>query len=190
MGNLRSVLRAFERVGAEASVVSKPEQVERAERLVVPGVGALGDCMRALERDGLDEAIRNHLVGGRPYLGICLGLHVLLEGGDEGGAVGLGLLRGRVRRFPDALGLAVPHMGWNQVEPTRPHPVVQSGYYYFVHSYRAELADSTAVLARTEYGEPFVSAVSLTGGIAVQFHPEKSQRLGLELLDRFCRWAP
>jgi glutamine amidotransferase len=146
--------------------------------------------MTRLREQGLDEAIRAHIAAGRPYLGICLGLHALLESGEEGDAVGLGVLKGRVARFPESLGLAVPHMGWNWVDVLRPHPVVRSDYFYFVHSYRAEQVTAEAVVAMTEYGERFPSVLGFEAGLAVQFHPEKSQRAGLELLENFVAWSP
>jgi glutamine amidotransferase len=190
MGNLRNVARALERIGAKTRVSARPEDVARADRVVLPGVGAMGDCMTRLRERGLDQAIRAHISAGRPYLGICLGLHALLESGEEGDAVGLGVLPGRVARFPASLGLAVPHMGWNWVEVVRPHPVVHSDYFYFVHAYRAEHVARETVVATTEYGERFPSVLGFETGLAVQFHPEKSQRAGLALLESFVGWSP
>ncbi len=190
MGNLRSVVRGLERAGARARTSDDPETVARADRLVVPGVGHLADCMRALEKRGLCDAIRSVARSGRPFLGICLGLHVLLEEGEEGPTPALGIFPGRVGRFPNRPGLPVPHMGWNRMRPTGSHPVLLDGYFYFVHGYRAEGIPEDLVLGTTEYGAPFPSAVGKGGGVAVQFHPEKSQRSGLSLLERFCRWSP
>jgi glutamine amidotransferase len=190
MGNLRSVVRALERAGARPCVTRDPEVVRTADRLVMPGVGALGDCMRSLGEQGNDAALRERLRAGRPYLGICLGLEVLFEWGQEGPSHALGLLPGRIERFPDALGVRVPHMGWNEVRPERPHPVVSRGYFYFVHSYRAVSVPATVVAATTEYGEAFAAAVAFDGAVAVQFHPEKSQAAGLGLLERFLAWRP
>jgi glutamine amidotransferase len=190
MGNLHSVARALERAGAKPMVTTDPSEVLRAARVVLPGVGALGECVRGLARLGVDEALRERFAEGRPYLGFCLGLQVLFEEGDEGGVQGLGLIPGRVRRFQARPGLPVPHMGWNSAELARPHPVVPAGYYYFVHSYRPEGVPPEAVVATTEYGGCFPSAVGRGSAVAVQFHPEKSQRLGLELLERYCRWSP
>lgn len=190
MGNLRNVARAVERVGARALVTSDPDVARRADRLILPGVGALGDCMQRLRDRGLESAIREHISAARPYLGICLGLHALLEVGEEGDAKGLGVLQGRVARFPTELPLPVPHMGWNEVQVSVPHPVIAPGYYYFVHSYRAEGVSDDAIAATTEYGETFPSALFFEAGLAVQFHPEKSQGVGLALLERFCGWAP
>ena len=190
MGNLRNVGRALERAGARARVTRDPEQVLRADRLVVPGVGALGDAMACLDRSGLSPALRERIGDGRPYLGICVGLQILLEQGEEGPAHGLGLVSGQVRRFPESIGLPIPHMGWNGVKPVRPHPVLEDGFFYFVHSYRPVGVPEERVLARTDYGEPFPSALGYDACVAVQFHPEKSQHAGLALLERFCAWSP
>ena len=175
-----------------------------ADRVILPGVGSLGECMRNLRDRGLDEAVAGRIRAGRPYLGICLGLHILAESGDEGpeprregeaaskgGPVrGLGIIPGRIRRFPSDLPHPVPHMGWNEVRVARPHPLIREGYFYFVHTYRAEGVPEDAIHGITEYGETLVSAVGAETWAAVQFHPEKSQRLGLALLERFCRWSP
>jgi glutamine amidotransferase len=191
MGNLRSVARAFERIGRDVQVTPRAADVRAADRVVLPGVGSARDTMRALSANGLDDALRAHIAAGRPYLGICLGLQVLLDEADEGG-VGpcLGVIPGRVERFPESLGLAVPHMGWNLVKLERPHPVLAEDYYYFVHGYRATRVPPQYTLARTDYGEQFASAIGRGSCVAVQYHPEKSQRAGLELLERFCAWRP
>jgi glutamine amidotransferase len=190
MGNVRNVVRALERAGARARSSSRPEDLTRAVRVVLPGVGHLADCVKALEERGLADAIRLHIDAGRPYLGICLGLHVLLAEGEEGSARGLGIVPGRVTRFPELPGLPVPHMGWNKVLLRGPHPVLDDGYYYFVHGYRAEGVPNDLVLGTTDYGDDFPSALGFDGCLAVQFHPEKSQRAGLGLLERFCGWSP
>jgi glutamine amidotransferase len=190
MGNLRSVIRGLEHAGASPRASSEPEEVLRADRVVLPGVAHLADAMKALDKRGLSEAIRERVRAARPYLGICIGLQVLLERGEEGPTAGLGLLRGTVGRFPSGIGLPVPHMGWNRVQLQQPHPVLREGYYYFVHSYRAEGVSAESVLATTDYGAAFPSALGSDGCVAVQFHPEKSQRAGLALLERFCRWRP
>jgi glutamine amidotransferase len=190
MGNIRSVVRALERIGASPQVSSDADRVRRADRLIVPGVGAMGDCMTRLRAGGLAEAVKERIVAGAPYLGICLGLQILLERGEEGNLEGLGLIKGRVQRFPDTLKLAVPHMGWNLVEPRIPHPLLELGYFYFVHAYRAVDVEPDAVLATTEYGNRFASAIGRDSMVAVQFHPEKSQSAGLALLEKFCRWSP
>ena len=190
MGNLRNVARALERAGARPRVTQDPRQVREADRLIVPGVGAMDDAMGALDKLGLIEALRERIVSGRPYLGICIGLHILMERGEEGPARGLGLCLGEVNRFPEVPRLPVPHMGWNRVRPAQAHPVLEDGYFYFVHVYRPTGVPESQVLARTEYGEEFPSAVGFDACLAVQFHPEKSQRAGLGLLERFCAWSP
>ena len=201
MGNLRSVQKALERVGGRAEVSDKPDRVARAERLVIPGVGAFGDAMRALASRGLVEPIRDLARRGRPVLGICLGLQILFEESEEsadagpagGPERGLGLLEGRVVRFNEAArrrGLKVPHMGWNAVEVVRPSPLFeglppQGVYFYFAHSYYAVPRDEGVVIGRTEYGVPFASAVQAENVVAAQFHPEKSQAAGLAVLENF-----
>lgn len=198
MGNLRSVARALERAGAEVEVSADPDRVRRAERLVVPGQGAFGDCARALDA-GLREAIAEHLAKDRPYLGICLGMQVLFESSEEApGARGLGVVRGRVRRFPEGLAdprdperrLKVPHVGWNEVAGR--HPLLpERAWFYFVHSYFCEPEDEAFVAATAEHGVRFCAAIARGTTFAVQFHPEKSQRAGAALLARFLegRWS-
>ena len=190
MGNLRNVARALERAGAKPRVSVDGDELRRADRVILPGVGACGDAMRGLCEAGLVEPLRERLRAGRPYLGICLGLQLLLERAEEGDTDCLGVASGVVARFPDSLGLAIPHMGWNRVEVKSPHPVLADGYYYFVHGYRAQGVPGEQTLATTQYGEPFPSALGADAWLAVQFHPEKSQRTGLALLERFCAWSP
>ncbi len=190
MGNLRNVARALERAGAKPRVSADPDELCQADRVILPGVGSCGDAMRSLQAAGLVSALRERLAAGRLYLGICLGLHVLLERAEEGNTDCLGVLPGVVARFPDSLALPVPHMGWNRVEPLQPHPVLAEGYFYFVHGYRAQGVPRDRTLAATDYGEVFPAAIGGEGWLAVQFHPEKSQRAGLALLERFCAWSP
>ena len=189
-GNLRSVQKAFEYLGYRALVTSDPDAILKAEKLVLPGVGAFGDCMDNLKALGLDGAVREFVASGKPFLGICLGLQLLFTYSEEFGPVeGLNLVRGRVVRFP--AGLKVPHMGWNQIEIERRCPLLEgigSGeYFYFVHSYYVVPEDDSVVVARTEYGVPFVSMINMDNIYATQFHPEKSQKAGLRLLDNFAR---
>ena len=189
-GNLRSVQKAFEFLGYRALVTSDPDAILKAEKLVLPGVGAFGDCMDNLKDRGLDVAVREFVASGKPFLGICLGLQLLFTYSEEFGPVeGLNLVRGRVVRFP--AGLKVPHMGWNQIEIERRCPLLEgigSGeYFYFVHSYYVVPEDDSVVVARTEYGVPFVSMINMDNIYATQFHPEKSQKAGLRLLDNFAR---
>ena len=190
-GNLTSVRNAFAALGVEATVTGDPETIRRAERVVFPGVGAAGSAMANLASLGLVETVREAAQGGRPFLGICLGMQILFEGSEEdGGVETLGVLPGRVRRFPDVPGFKVPEIGWNQV--ARPEGVAEDAWtgwgkeYYFVHSYYAETGVHT--VGTTEYaGVTFTSAVRRGNVIAYQFHPEKSGRVGLALLEDFLK---
>ena len=189
-GNLRSVQKAFEYLGYEAKVTSIPEEIMKADRVVFPGVGAFGDCMENLRERGLVEVIKEFIASGRPFLGICLGMQLLFSVSEEFGPVeGLDVVKGRVVRFPE--GLKVPHMGWNQIEIVRSNPLlkgVKSGdFFYFVHSYYVVPEDESVVSTVTSYGVDFVSMIHRDNLFATQFHPEKSQRLGLRILDNFAR---
>lgn len=197
MGNLRSVEKALERVGARVRVSRDPKEIEPSEGLVLPGVGAFEDCMANLRRYELLEPVKRYLAEDRPFLGICLGLQLLFEESEEFGRhEGMGVLGGRVERIPErhaAEGLKIPHMGWNRV--ARKHEsaiwegVPDGGFFYFVHSYwvrEATLADPGLALSETVYGEPFVSGVRRRNLYAFQFHPEKSQAAGLRLLENFA----
>jgi glutamine amidotransferase len=185
-GNLRSVQKAFERLGSEARITDDPEVVSRAARIVLPGVGAFGDAMRALHDRGLVEPIVAHLQADRPFFGICMGLQLLFETGLEGGRhAGLGVLPGEVVRFERPAGMKVPHMGWNTVAWRGPWPPAAADFYYFVHSYHAQPRDESLVAAVTDYGGEFCSAVSRGRLFATQFHPEKSQAAGLALMAAF-----
>jgi glutamine amidotransferase len=188
-GNLRSVERALEHVGADVAVTRDPEVIRRADKIVVPGQGAFGVFMRGLEERGLGEVLRETIARGTPYLGICLGMQVLFEHSDEGDCAGLGLLRGRVTRLrPRDPALKIPHMGWNQVRGSFPG-LADSAYVYFVHSYRVEPADREVVALEATHGETFCAAIRKDNMIAVQFHPEKSQGVGLALLRAFAEAA-
>jgi glutamine amidotransferase len=186
-GNLRSVQKAFERLGSEARITDDPEVVSRAARIVLPGVGAFGDAMRALHDRGLVEPLVAHLQADRPFFGICMGLQLLFETGLEGGRhAGLGVLPGEVVRFERPTGMKVPHMGWNTVAWRGPWPpAAAADFYYFVHSYHAQPRDESLVAAVTDYGGEFCSAVSRGRLFATQFHPEKSQAAGLALMAAF-----
>jgi glutamine amidotransferase len=201
MGNLRSVSKALERVApqAEVLVTSDPEAIRAAERVVVPGQGAMPDCMRQLAASGAREAVIE-ATRAKPFLGICVGMQMLFERGEEGDTPGLGLLAGHVPRFPDVgaggkmAGLKVPHIGWNQVRQARPHPVWEAvpdgSRFYFVHSYYPQPAEGAMTAATCSYGVTFTCAVARDNIFAVQFHPEKSQTLGLQLLSNFVQWRP
>ena len=189
-GNLRSVQKAFERIGSSAVISDDPEAVARAERLVLPGVGAFADAMRELESRGLVEPILGHIAADRPFFGICMGLQLLFSNGHEGGPVaGLGVLPGEVIRFDLPTGYKVPHMGWNTVSwraDAGPGSLVANDdYFYFVHAYVARPTDPTVIAATTDYGGPFCSAVRRGRLFATQFHPEKSQAVGMRLLRAF-----
>jgi len=193
MGNLRSVQKALERVGATAVVTRDPAVIAGAAGAVLPGVGAFRMCMDNLRRYGLVEPVRDFVASGRPFLGICVGMQILFEEGEEFGRVaGLGILRGRVIRFeadPEA-GRKVPQMGWNTLAIRRRAPhlagIPDGAFVYFVHSYYPVPADEGVVAATTEYGVEFASAVWRGNVFATQFHPEKSQAVGLRLLENFA----
>lgn len=196
-GNLRSVQKALELVGLAAIITRDPRDLSDAHALVLPGVGAFRDCMDSLHSLGLVDPLLRALQAGKPFLGICLGLQVLFEESEEfGPAPGLGVLSGKVRRFPaqrcERAGLKVPHMGWNTVCLTRESPLFQGipaeAHFYFVHSYFVEPWDPAIVLAVTDYGISFASVVQRNRLVATQFHPEKSQRAGLRFLANFGAW--
>jgi glutamine amidotransferase len=200
MGNLRSVFKAVEHVapGLRVVVTQDPQAVEAAQRVVFPGQGAMPDCMRELDARGLRQAVLN-AAKTKPFLGICIGLQMLFDISEEGNVPGLGLLSGRVVRFPadkmlDAGGakLKVPHMGWNEVNQTLAHPLWQGiapgSRFYFVHSYYPVPRDRDLIAGCSEYPFPFTCAVALRNLFAVQFHPEKSQAAGLKLLTNFVHW--
>jgi glutamine amidotransferase len=188
-GNLRSVQKALERIGAAALVTDDPQRVAEAERLVLPGVGAFGDAMGQLHERFLVEPIVEHLAADRPFLGICMGLQLLFETGWEGGEHrGLAVLEGDVARFDLPAGMKVPHMGWNTVAWTSaagPWAGPTGDWYYFVHSYAARPLDRSVIAATTDYGGDFCSAVRRGRLFATQFHPEKSQAAGMRLLRSF-----
>lgn len=191
MGNLRSVQKAFEKLGSPAEIVTRPEQVRAARKLVLPGVGAFRDAIHELERLALVEPIREHVQADRPFLGICLGLQLLFDVSHEDGEwPGLGILPGEVLRFPAQPGLKVPHMGWNSLEavgsPKLLEGLAADASVYFVHSYYVAPRDESIIAARTDYSLPFTSMVERSNLFATQFHPEKSQKVGLKLLANFA----
>jgi glutamine amidotransferase len=194
MGNLRSVSKALEHVAPQAQVLvtAKPEATLSAERVVVPGQGALADCMRQLAASGAREAVVE-ATGAKPFLGICIGLQMLFERGEEGNSAGLGVLPGRVPRL-SVTGLKIPHIGWNEVAQTGPHAlwsgIPDRSRFYFVHSYYPAPRDAALTAATSVYGAPFTCAIARDNIFAVQFHPEKSQSAGLQLLSNFVRWRP
>jgi len=200
-GNLRSAEKALARVGADVRIVSDRASVLAADAVVLPGVGAFGDCVRNLEKLNLADAIRQFVGTGRPFLGICVGLQMLFGHAEEGDVMGLEILPGSVPRFPraamvapDGTRLKVPHMGWNQVQQAEAHPLwdgIEDGArFYFVHSYYVEPKSPEVIAGSTHYGIPFTSAIARANIFAVQFHPEKSAQAGLRLLSNFMRWNP
>jgi glutamine amidotransferase len=191
-GNTLSVTRALEKVGAGVDLTPDPDRVSAADAVVLPGVGAFGDCMKKLRERGMDVACREAFGSGKPFLGVCVALQVIFEDSEESpGAEGLGLLPGSVLRFKGD-GLKVPHMGWNELRLAREHPVLgglDGESFYFVHSYYPQPADESDLIGTTEYGVGFCSAAGRENLIAVQFHPEKSSRVGLKLYENFLAWS-
>jgi len=192
VGNFRNVQKAFEAVGAAAIISDSVEAARQAEAVVLPGVGAFGDAIENLRARGLDRPVLEAARAGKPLFGICVGLQLLFEESEEMGRhVGLGLLPGKIVRFPHHL--TVPHMGWNQIEPQYDHPLLKNitpgDFAYFAHSYYAAPADPAHVAAYTDYGQRFASVVARDNVCAIQFHPEKSQQVGLQLLRNFVELA-
>lgn len=203
MGNLRSVSKAIEHVApnVEVKVTADPDEVRAADRVVFPGQGAMRDCMREMDARGLRQAL-TEAAASKPFLGICIGLQMLFEHSEEGGGIdGLAILPGRIKRFPsdemhNVTGgrLKIPHMGWNEVWQRRPHAlwrgIEDGGRFYFVHSYYLQSSLPDLVTGETNYAFPFTCAVGRDNIFAVQFHPEKSQMAGLQLLANFVSWNP
>jgi glutamine amidotransferase len=191
-GNLRSVEKALRFLGAEVQLVQHSGQIGDASAMVLPGVGAFDDCIHALQRQELLSAITGYIQSGRPFLGICVGYQALFERSEEfnSQAIGLGIFRGKVVRFPEQTGLKVPQIGWNQVEVARPDCPLFKGipdrsFFYFVHSFFPQPEDPALVAGRTDYGLLYASAIWHRNVFATQFHPEKSQKVGLQLLRNF-----
>jgi glutamine amidotransferase len=194
MGNLRSVQKAFEAVGHAATITSDPDLVRRAERVILPGVGAFVDAASELKRTGLGDAFVESVRAGKPCLGVCLGLQLLFDVSEEDGLhQGLGLLPGRITRFASQPGLKIPHMGWNELQPRRSVPLLavvgESPSVYFVHSYHAQPAEPADVIAEANYPTPFAAVVGRDNLVACQFHPEKSQAVGLRMYANFATWV-
>jgi glutamine amidotransferase len=192
MGNLRSVQKGFERMGHEAVVTNDPKTIMDASKVVLPGVGAFPDCMRNLREYGLIDAVHSAIRSGKPFLGICLGLQLLFTESEEFGiSKGLDIIKGRVIRFkgPEFEELKIPHMGWNSISIKQQIPALQdipdNSYVYFVHSFHVVPEDKSVIATTTPYGIEFVSSIWKDNIFAVQFHPEKSQSLGLSILKRF-----
>ncbi|MBN1851642.1 MAG: imidazole glycerol phosphate synthase subunit HisH [Pirellulales bacterium] len=192
MGNLRSVQKGFEKVGAEATITDDPAAIRAADKVVLPGVGAFADAMIALRQQGLDDVVREVVADGKPFLGVCLGLQLLFDVSYEDGQhTGLGIISGHVQRFVPTSERKVPHMGWNQLAIRRRAPIFDgipdNSHFYFVHSYYVVPRDPEIIAAETEYGGPFCSVIWRDNLYATQFHPEKSQKHGLRILENFAR---
>jgi imidazole glycerol-phosphate synthase subunit HisH len=195
-GNLRSVVKAFEFLGAQAQIITEPSQIDKIEALVFPGQGTFDQCIRALQRSALDKAIIRWIERGKPYFGICLGLQVLFERSEEGEQDGLAIFSGRVKRFSLPEGFKIPHMGWNSVDwelpPEDPmlRGLANGDQFYFVHSYHITDEDERLAVMKTDYGYPFTSGISFDNCFATQFHPEKSQAKGLQIYRNFLEKIP
>jgi glutamine amidotransferase len=193
VGNLRSVEKAFAATGCEASISSDENFLRRAEKLVLPGVGAFAACMKALAERGFDRLVRERAGAGTPLLGVCVGMQLLFEESEEFGSTrGLGLLKGSVRKFDGDL--VVPQVGWNRIHQQRPHAlfegIADGAFCYFVHSFYCEPGDEAVIAGQTEYGRRYASVVAQRNVCGVQFHPEKSQDVGLRMLRNFAKISP
>jgi len=197
-GNITSVARALHSIGRDFIITDDTKMLDAASHAIFPGVGAAGEAMAYLRDKKLDMWLKQCFRSGKPILGICLGTQIILEASEENNTQCIGLVGGTTRRFPESLtadgrALKIPHMGWNSVAFRRPHPVFDSvsaqAEFYFVHSYYPSPADPSAVLGTTEYGMTFCSALAVNNLVAVQFHPEKSGRPGLQILKNFCAWG-
>lgn len=195
MGNLRSVAKAVETAGGNVQVITKPQELDSADGLVLPGVGALADCVSALRETGLGEAVREWIAADRPFLGVCLGLQALFDSSEEADTEGLGIFPGKVVRFRLPPEYKVPHMGWNTVSIKQPDSALVAGLpsegeaFYFVHSYYCVPSDPTLILAECDYGVKFTAAIARGRCFATQFHPEKSQTKGIQIYRNFVAVA-
>jgi glutamine amidotransferase len=191
MGNLRSVQKAFHKLGIDAVISQDPKEIAQAEKLVLPGVGAFRDAIRELTAKDMADPVKDHIASGKPFLGICLGLQLLFEVSYEDGEwEGLGVVSGEVQRLKDFPELKIPHMGWNSLQiqgnPAVFQDIPNGSHFYFVHSYHVVPKEESLIAARTTHGQSFVSVIAKDNLFATQFHPEKSQRWGLKLLSNFA----
>lgn len=192
MGNIRSVSKAFETTGAEVAVIQNPDEIKKTKAIVLPGVGAFKDCMKNLSELGLINVIKEEILSGKPYFGICLGLQILFTESEEFGLCkGLNILKGKVVRFSLPENYKIPHMGWNNVKFKKKNKVFEeipdNSYFYFVHSYYVMPEVSEAIAGVTDYGIEFTSMIIHENIFATQFHPEKSQKIGLKLIKNFIQ---
>ena len=191
-GNITSVVRSLRALGVEGKITAGPEAVLEARRVIFPGVGAAGEAMATLKSRGLDQALKEVFARGTPILGICLGTQIILDHSEENDTPCLGLIPGRTRTLPRTPGLKIPHMGWNRVDFRGSHPVFTglpaTAEYYFVHSFYPAPAESSMILGVTDHGISFPSAIGWRNLVATQFHPEKSGRFGLNILENFLAW--
>ncbi|HEY9162731.1 MAG TPA: imidazole glycerol phosphate synthase subunit HisH [Desulfomonilia bacterium] len=191
-GNLRSVERALKNIGEDCIITGHPHAILNADRVIFPGVGAAGKAMEQIRNTGLDRVLCEVVGHGNPFLGICLGTQIILDESEEDGGTGcLGIIAGKVRRFPE-MDLKIPHMGWNNISVRNDHPLLEGvdrdAQFYFVHSYYPDPAEKSDAIAETCYGVDFVSIMARKNVFATQFHPEKSGDAGLRLLKNFCCW--
>lgn len=188
-GNLHSVKNALDYIGARSKITGNAKEIMSADAVILPGVGAFGDCMESLKRHGLIDTVKAAAQSGKPFLGICLGLQLLFEESEESpGVKGLGIFKGKIVKIPDKHGLKIPHMGWNNIELAKPSKILaQNPYVYFVHSYYLSTDEENLVSAYTEYGEKLAVGVERDNIFAVQFHPEKSGEAGMEILRKFAK---
>lgn len=190
LGNLGSVVNMFKRIGTEVRLISTPEEVASSERVLLPGIGAFDHGMQLLADQGLDTALRDFAATGKPFMGICLGMQLLLDRSEEGITNGLGVIPGESLKFESAPGLRIPHMGWNAAVPQHADPLLagveNDNRFYFVHSYRVVPTNSDDILTLTQYGQPFASMVRSNNVMGAQFHPEKSHVFGMTVLKNFA----
>lgn len=190
-GNLQSVKNALDFIRVKNRITNKAEDIEKADKIILPGVGSFGDTLSCLKKDGLIDVIKDSIEAGKPYLGICLGLQILFEKSEESkGVKGLGIFKGEVVRFRSK-SLKIPQIGWNSIKISKKTPLTDaikdSSYFYFVHSYYVKPKDSSIIMTKTDYGTGFVSGIAKENIYGIQFHPERSGSVGLELLKNFCR---
>ena len=192
-GNVKSVEKAIEKLGAKHILTSDPEEIRKADAVILPGVGNFGDCVNKLEERGLDTALKEYAASGKPFLGICVGLQLLFDESEESpGVKGLGILSGKIKRFPGSADLKVPQIGWDDIIESKGRlldGIDKGTYFYFVHSFYLESSDPSIVTSKTEYGVTYDSSVEKGNIFATQFHPEKSSDAGLKVLSNFLKIA-